>query len=81
MEWVSEWWSEDPTSRAPTPQGLTVEGLFAEIRRRPESEWTSKLTVRYDQDFGVPLKISSEGPSDVADTASSRTVRAFRVLE
>lgn len=81
VEWVSEWWAEYPTERVPTPEGLTVEGLFAEIRRAAAYEETCEMEVRYDQDFGVPLKISAQGPSDVTDTAWSRTVRAFRVLD
>jgi hypothetical protein len=81
VEWTSAWWAEHPTTEVPPPEGLTVEELFAQIRRKAESEWTCEMDVEYDQDFGVPLRISTRGPSDVTDTAWGRRVRAFRVLE
>lgn len=80
-EWTSAWWSEYPEYIVPVPEGFTVEELFAFIRRRADSESVCEMEVQYDAKLGVPLRISTEGPSDVTDTAWGRRVRDFRVLE
>ena len=81
VEWLRDWQAEYPELRRTPPEGTTVEGLFAEIRRRAESESVCEMQVRYDAEFGVPLRISTKGPSNVTDTGWGRRVRNFRVLE